>query len=158
MGGEWWLVAFSLHERSPTTRRYFRPTDLGLRHLRRCNCCCWCYRRRFCCLLPANSIDLDVHDARRTVCVACSLYWRQEPQRHAKEQDGGALDNVNELDVEDQRRIGRNGRRRARLAVRHLRRDSQAALLADAHTDQSLVPACDSERASAKRVSECVSV
>jgi len=51
-----------------------------------------------------------------------------------------ALLDVVERDVEDQRRVGRNARSRAGVAVCKFGRNNQAALPADPHTDDALIP------------------
>src|SRR6516164_8162079 len=53
------------------------------------------------------------------------------------------LFHVDQLDIENQRRVRRDDAARAPCAVAHLRRDDQGALPSDAHAGYALVPALD---------------
>src|SRR5256714_12038864 len=54
-----------------------------------------------------------------------------------------SLLDLEELDIEEQRRVGRNRAAGAALTVAQLRRDDQRALAANLHPGNALVPAAD---------------
>src|SRR5690606_9043305 len=67
----------------------------------------------------------------------------ESPSLPAESLASGQRDDLDQLDVEHERRIRRDDRRAASLAVAVLGRDEEIAPPADAHALEALVPAAD---------------
>src|SRR5438128_2104555 len=92
-----------------------------------------------------------IGEARRR--GACTPPCRRQRRARSFEKRDLVVANRNELDLEDQRRVGWNDAARAMAAVGHLRRDHQRAPPPDAHPRHALVPAAD-DAAAAQRKTE----